>query len=283
MTTLLVAAAGERVHVAEHGAPDAPPVLVTSGLGGAWFDWRTVTALLGGEFRVTVLDRPSLGLSRPARAAPTLRRDADVLIALAERAGRPVTLVAHSMGAFSAEAAARLRPDLVSGVVLVDPSFEDERPGPFWRLAARAVPLTRPLGYAVAATGLPLLVGPAVRRAVLRLVSRTIPRVRAALVRAVYARPAVLGALAAEWLAYAPMAADLIELRERRPFPPVPLVVLTASDGEDSGTRRTWARRHERLAAMSPRGARRELPGSRHMVMYDRPEAVAAAVREVAR
>ncbi|POM25599.1 Sigma factor SigB regulation protein RsbQ [Actinomadura rubteroloni] len=282
MATLLVNAAGERVHVAETGRAGAPSVLVTSGLGGAWFDWRAVVDELRDRFRVTVVDRPGLGLSRPARRPPTLDRDADVLEALAERAGRPVTLVAHSMGAFSAEAAARRRPDLVAGVVLVDPSYEDERPGPAWRLAARAIPLTRPLGAALAATGLPLLGAPAARRAALWPVARRIPRVPASIVRSVYARPAVLGTFAAEWLAYAPMAADLLDLRARTDFPPVPLVVLTAASGEDPADERTWARRHAELAAMSPRGVRVELADSRHMVMFDRPDAVAAAVREAA-
>ena len=114
----------EQVHVVESGPPDGVPLLLTSGLGGAWFDWAPAVALLRDRYRVTVFDRPGLGLSPAAAARPTLRRDTAILAALAERAGPPVIVLAHSMAAFHAEALARLRPGLVRGMVLADPSHE---------------------------------------------------------------------------------------------------------------------------------------------------------------
>lgn len=117
----IVNAGREQVHVVESGPVDGVPLLMTAGLGGAWFDWVPTVELLRDEYRVTAFDRPGLGLSPAGNARPTLRRDAATLEALAERAGRPVIVLAHSMAAFHAEALARLRPGLVRGMVLVDP------------------------------------------------------------------------------------------------------------------------------------------------------------------
>ncbi|WP_018656006.1 alpha/beta fold hydrolase [Actinomadura flavalba] len=272
---MIALAAGERVTVRESGPADGPPVLVLSGLGGAWFDWGDVVAALPAH-RVTVFDRPGAGTSPAARRPPSLRRDAAILAALARRAGRPVTVVAHSMGAFAAEAFARLHPDLVAGVVLVDGSHEFGDVHAH-RLSAGIAPLARAAGTALAATGVPWLLAPAARNLLLRLTARRVVAVPPAPVRAVYGRGVVLGTIVTEWSAYREMAADLAALRERRPFPPVPLVVLTAPWGP------RWEEGHRRIAAFSPRGRHVALSGTRHMIMFDRPDAVADAVREVAR
>ncbi|MFD0691830.1 alpha/beta fold hydrolase [Actinomadura fibrosa] len=271
----------EQVHVVEEGPADGSPVLLSSGLGGAWFDWRPVADLLRDRARVIAFDRPGLGLSPAAHAAPTLRRDADVLAGLAERAGRPVTVVAHSMAAFHAEALARLRPELVHGLVLVDPSYERD-PHARVRYAAAVTPAATALGALLGATRLARCVGPAGRRIVLKRTSRREEPVPPAVVRSVYGRGTVLGTVLAEDLAYREMAVDLARLRERRPFPPVPLVVITAlGDVEDPGKAREWAADHARLAAISPHGSQVELPDSLHMVQLDRPDAVADAVATV--
>ena len=75
-----------------------------------------------------------------------------------------------------------------------------------------------------------------------------------------------------------------IRLRERRPFPHIPLVVVTAlGDVDDPGGKRDWAEGHERLARMSPLGSRIELPDALHMVPLDRPDVVADAVGRTGR
>ena len=153
----------EQVHVVESGPPDGVPLLLTSGLGGAWFDWAPAVALLRDRYRVTVFDRPGLGLSPAAAARPTLRRDTAILAALAERAGPPVIVLAHSMAAFHAEALARLRPGLVRGMVLADPSHE-RGPRADVRLAAALTPLVAAAGAVLGATRLARVAGPLGRR-----------------------------------------------------------------------------------------------------------------------
>ncbi|TDD84076.1 alpha/beta hydrolase [Actinomadura darangshiensis] len=253
-------------------------MLLSSGLGGAWFDWAPSIALLRDEYRVIVFDRPGLGLSPAAAAPPTLRRDTAIMATLAERAGRPVTVLAHSMAAFHAEALARTRPGLVAGVVLVDPSYERD-PHVAVRLAAALTPLAGAAGAVLGATRLAKAAGPFGRRLVLKHTSRRDEAVPGDVVRSVYGRGTVIGTVIAEELAYREMAVDLARLRERRPFPPVPLAVVTAlGDVDKPGDRREWAEGHAWLARMSPLGTRIELPDALHMVPLDRPDVVADAV-----
>jgi pimeloyl-ACP methyl ester carboxylesterase len=278
---VIVNAAREQVHVVESGPADGPPLLLTSGLGGAWFDWAPTVRLLRDGHRVTVFDRPGLGLSPAGVEPPSLRRDTAILEAMAARAGRPVIVLAHSMAAFHAEAMARLRPHLVRGMVLVDPSFEHD-PHVRVRVAAALTPLATATGAVLGATRLARAAGPLGRRLVLKHTSRRDEAVPDDVVRSVYGRGTVLGTVVAEELAYREMAVDLAGLRGRRRFPDIPLVVVTAlGDVDDPGRKREWAEGHERLAAMSPRGRRVELPDALHMVALDRPDVLADAVAEV--
>ncbi|MFB4312157.1 alpha/beta fold hydrolase [Actinomadura sp. GTD37] len=271
----------EQVHVVRSGPAGGPPLLLASGLGGAWFDWTPTVGLLRHGHRVTVFDRPGLGLSPAGVAPPSLRRDTAILEALATRAGRPVVVLAHSMASFHAEALARLRPRLVRGLVLVDPSCEHD-PRVRVRAAAALTPLAAAAGALLGATRLARVAGPFGRRQVLRRTSRRDEAVPGGVVRSVYGRGTVIGTVVAEELAYREMAADLARLRERRPFPDVPLVVVTAlGDVDGPARKREWAGGHERLARMSPRGRRIELPDALHMVPLDRPDVVADAVDDV--
>jgi len=72
-----------------------------------------------------------------------------------------------------------------------------------------------------------------------------------------------------------PAPADLVQLVYRRELPKVPWLVLTAG-------LRTWPE-HQSLAAFVPWGRNVLVPGSRHMIHMDRPDAAVMAVREVLR
>jgi pimeloyl-ACP methyl ester carboxylesterase len=165
--------------------------------------------------------------------------------------------------------------------VLVDPSFEHDARVRI-RAAAALTPLATGFGAFLGATRLAKAAGPLGRRLILKHTSRRDEAAPDGVVRSVYGRGTVIGTVIAEDLAYREMAADLARLRERRPFPDVPLVVVTAlGDVADPARRRAWARGHERLAAMSPHGSRIELPDALHMVPLDRPDVVADAVADV--
>ena len=269
MSTMVASLAG-RVHLRAAGRVDGPTVVLSSALGGAWFDWDAVVALLP-DARVLVFDRPGTGLSDPASAPATLAREVAVLDAVL--AGTPsAVLVGHSMAALHVEAWARLRPGRVRGLVLVDPDPEVPgagRPFDLSALVARWV-LRAGLDTVVAGQGLRLRRW-AVRGATL---GRRDPASAAAL-RAVYGRPSVTRAVLDELASYPAQVGAVERLRAFRPLPPVPLTVLTA------GRREVAA--HAALAASSPFGRTVPVPSSRHMVPVDRPDAVALAVLRTVR
>lgn len=282
-TGLLIEVGGERIHVVDTGRSDGPPLLLSSGVGGAWFDWQPTIDRLRADHRVICFDRPGLGASPVGQVTPSLRAEADRLAALAAWAGAPVIVLAHSLAAFHAEALVRLEPALAAGLVLIDPSCErDARPVRRWPAAA-VMAAGRFVGTLAGFTGLAKVLGPWARGRILRRVSGRGEVVPSSVVRSVYGRGEVIGTVLVEYAAYREMAADLAELRTRRPFPEIPLVVLTAlGDVPDPAEARRWAACHARLAELSPGGRQVELADCRHMIQLDRPDVVADAVTDVA-
>jgi pimeloyl-ACP methyl ester carboxylesterase len=274
----LITVGGDRLHVVSEGT-GTPPLLLSGGLGSAWFDWTPVVERLRDRHRVISFDRPGLGGSPPGGGSGGLRGEADRLAALARWAGSPVIVVAHSLAGFHAEAFARLHPDLVQGMVLVDPSAEPDRPR-YARLLTRLAAPARLAGTAAGLAGLTRLAGPRIRGMVMRLSTERGDVAPPDLARAVYSRSHVFGTLLVEQAEYRQMAADLLTMRRFHPFPDIPLRVITAlGDVRDGGHR--WERAHAVLTALSPRGRQIVLPGTGHMVQIDRPEVVAEAVDDL--
>ena len=172
---------GTLLHVVRDGG-HGPAVLFVQGLAGAWFEWDPVVPLLAGDHRLVRFDRPGLGWSQqatdaggrplPQSLAGEAERLGRVLDAVGVAPGEKVFVVAHSYGAFHAEAFARLHPERVAGIVFVDASAEpDITPapgGPGRGLGQAVVRGTRLLG-------LNQVLGPAVRRLVYQAASTSPP------------------------------------------------------------------------------------------------------------
>jgi len=289
-----VRVAGTAHHVVlDEGPGGAPVVVFTSGLGGAWYDWDTVVPLLAGRATLLRFDRPGLGWSQPAAVPPTLAGEAERIRELLKALGLggPAVLVGHSLAGFHVEAFARMYPELTAGVVLVDASTEpDAVPPPGYSQRVRR---WRRIGAAGRVTGIGGLIGPAVWRGIvgvttLRGPGAADPEQVAATFTA--GRPGV--AAMVENTLYYDVAAELLELRCERDFPPVPLRVLAAFGrsrveravmprGLAAKVADAWRLRQRELAALSPRGALVELADSAHYIPFDRPDAVADAVLNV--
>ncbi|MEU7854584.1 alpha/beta fold hydrolase [Nonomuraea sp. NPDC049141] len=239
---------GSGAHVVVQG--EGPVVLISAGLGGAWFHWDRVAAELARSHRVVRFDRPGLGRSSASPAPPTLYGEAARLAALAPAHPGQVIVVAHSVAAWHAEAFVRLHPMCVSRLVLVDPSRADRR-----RRAAsfgRAVgPWLPALGGAWGATALALLAGPVVHRLV-----RGLPDHGRA-----YRTGRVLAAAAGEWFARHDMAADLHRVRARHAFPDVPVTVIS-SRGRARGQKRLTAELNADLVHLTASARRIHLDAS---------------------
>ncbi|MEU3478864.1 alpha/beta fold hydrolase [Streptomyces sp. NPDC033754] len=248
-------------HVVVEGS--GPVCVLSAGLGLSWFDWDPVVPLLAPYRTVVRFDRPGHGLSAPAAAPPTAAGEADRIAALLDAldAG-PATVVGHSIAGFHAEAFARLHPARTAALVLVDSSVE-EHPRP-----SRTPAVSRALGALLSAAGVPAALGPAVRR----LSVRRDPA-PAELIRRVYRTSRVLRGTLLENAHYGAVAAGLLALRDSHPLPPgLPVTVLAAPDGSAR-----WEQRQRTLARRLDASYEAAVP-SGHLVMLDRPEAVARAV-----
>ncbi|MFE7132128.1 alpha/beta fold hydrolase [Streptomyces sp. NPDC057638] len=270
---MFVRVGGVPHHVVVEGS--GPPCVLSAGLGLAWFDWDPVVPLLTPYRTVVRFDRPGHGLSGPAAVAPTAAGEAHRIAALLDALGlRRATVVGHSIAGFHAEAFARLHPCRTSAVVLVDSSVEEDATVPAAPGIRTAVATA--LGATLGAAGVPVALGPLARRLGVRLsrASGGGDPAPASLVHRCYTTSRVLRGTLLENAHYRAVAAELLALRRRRPLPAVPVAVLAGTAGG-----RRWTARQRGLALEL--GARfEEVTPAGHLVMLDRPDAVARAILE---
>ena len=140
---------GGPVHVVDYGGrDDGPAVVLVHGLGGSHGNWDLLGPLLTPSARVWALDLPGFGRSEPGQRRTTVQANVGVLQDfLREVVGEPAVLVGNSMGGMISLLTAAATPDLVSGLVLLDPALPGGR-----RRLDRVVALTFAL-YAVPGLG----------------------------------------------------------------------------------------------------------------------------------
>ena len=191
--------------------------------------------LLASHVRVAAYDRAGLGGSAPAPDLVTIERQIDDLASvITGLAAGPCVLAGHSWGGLLVQLLAFRRPDLVAGLVLVDPGHEEME---------SALPMPARWGW--------------------RAINTVFPD---------------------ELHDDAPLTlAAIRELRAApRPFPDVPVVVLSAARGFPRRFRAHWTRLQAALAAAAPRGRHVVVHGTAHNIPRDRPDAVAGTILAVA-
>ena len=197
--------------------------------------WERVMPLLAPHVRVAAYDRAGLGGSAPAPGLPVIDRQVDDLTSvITGLAAGPCVLAGHSWGGILVQLLAFRRPDLVAGLVLVDPGHEEMEGG---------LPLALQWGWRI--------------------------------IRAVHPDELHGDVTAAD--------AALKELRAAaRPFPDVPVAVLSAARGFPRRFRAHWTRLQAGLAAAAPHGRHVVVDGAGHNIPAHRPDAVADAILAVA-
>jgi pimeloyl-ACP methyl ester carboxylesterase len=144
--------------VADRGS--GPAVVFVHGQPGLGSDFDAVATLLLDDHRVIAPDRPGYGAS--GNPALSMAQNAELLGALIEdRAASPATVVGHSYGGGVAVLLAAARPELLSGLVLVDSVGRADSVNVFDHVLAAPV-----VGETVSAAGLLVL-------------GRVLPRLRA--------------------------------------------------------------------------------------------------------
>ena len=271
---------GRRINIRCAGPPIGPTVIFESGFAASSTEWVKVLPVVARRHRACAYDRAGLGWSDMGplpRDGEAIARDLDEALRAARIRG-PYVVVGHSAGGLYARLFAKLRPRDVVGMVLVEPSLDHQDR----RFSARFGPGAGSLAGAIDRAK--ACAGAAARR--------TLPSLDLQLIRcgplpgaSAEARRSALSV--ANWRTQESEAETLwgatsdeidedgVSLGDR------PLVVLTAARNSTGASGALWAELHRELAADSTRGSAQMVEDSGHMMMFDRPDAIVAAVNEV--
>jgi len=117
---------GERVLRRVVTGVGEPSVVLEAGMNNGAASWQRVMPLLAPHVHVTAYDRAGIGGSAPAPGVVSIDRQVDDLASVITglEAG-PCVLAGHSWGGILVQLLAFRRPDLVAGLVLVDPGHEE--------------------------------------------------------------------------------------------------------------------------------------------------------------
>jgi pimeloyl-ACP methyl ester carboxylesterase len=271
----------------------SPTVLLDAGSGNSIATWRHVQADVAMFTRVCAYDRAGFGSSDAATRPSDLRNMADDLHRLIKAAAMPTPLVyvGHSLAGAIGLMYVAAYPDDIAGAVL-PPDRRDAITGAFNRMLAgkRAC-------LALARAG--ELTEPTTDEARACVDTSWDPDAPDAVLRRAEARqltlPRVWEAQISELANFTPDGdqrdLDSRELEAVKPsFGDKPLAVLTRGVEEGGPgvppaylpkVESAWRAGHDRIAALSSRGDDTIVPGARHYVQIDRPQAVIDAVRRV--
>lgn len=260
---------GTRLHLYCLGA-GSPTVILEAGLGDNVLGWELVHARLAESTRVCAYDRAGLGWSEareeeviPSAEVAHILHD---LLQAADVAG-PYILVGHSMGGLHVRSFARLYPEEVVGLVLVDSSHENQLD------AAQADEtiehILRPLKACQALA--PIGVMRLLRAITTQPEDSLFPPEQARARLALQNHSDLCRIIANEYRA--------VRTDTNQPAPPaslgdLPLVVITAGIGADD----KWNRLQDELAALSTHSAHVIAEQSPHYIQFYQPELVIEAV-----
>ncbi|MCB9780930.1 MAG: alpha/beta hydrolase [Alphaproteobacteria bacterium] len=260
----------------------APVVVFITGLNGTASVVGPVQRAAAETTRACAYDRAGLGYSEPTDHPRRAAETADELAALLDAAviTEPLVLVGHSWGGILARSFATRQPDRVAGMVLIDSSHEGQLDA-LGEAAAEGVPLPFQLGRVLQPLGVVRLAG------MVEAATASIPTLSDADRASLIATSGQSHTSRANGLEFLSMAAEL----DARGAPPdlrdLPLIVLS-QDGHGpeglSGDELTrWQGLQRDLASRSSAGRLEIVADSGHVIMWDQPDAVTAAIRDVVR
>ena len=116
-----VQARGLRFHVAQAGAPDAPPLLLLHGWPQHWFTWRKVLPALAAEYRCVMPDLRGLGWSEAPPRGYEMESLADDMLGVMDAVGlQRVPVLAHDWGGWISYLLALGSPDRIERLVTLN-------------------------------------------------------------------------------------------------------------------------------------------------------------------
>ena len=286
----LIEVGGRTLHLHQTGARQ-PAVILEAGIAASSVSWSHVAPLVARETTVLAYDRAGFGWSGPSTGANTME-DLEAVMRASGVPG-PYILAGHSFGGLLIRLFQQYRPELVAGLVLVDPIVRAE-----WGRPER-VPLIR-RGVTLSRRGAMLARAGVVRAALWLLLNgaHKLPRMIAKasagngasvterLTGEVRKMPRELWpAVAGHWsraYTFEAMAENLEDLPRimraldaERSLGDLPITVLSAANSSPMGLAE-----HEAEAKLSTCGKHVIVPNSTHWLMLDQPEFVANTILE---
>jgi pimeloyl-ACP methyl ester carboxylesterase len=255
----------------------APAVILEPGADGMMESWRAIQHPVSRSTRTCTYSRSGLQFSDPGPEPRDAARAAEDLAALLKAAGvpAPYVLVSHSLGSYIVRQYANTRFSDVAGLVLVDPSGDDQA--------------TR---FAAASPGLWNVQDGLMRMqraclAVLRSSPASAPAMNCS------QRDATILATSLSEVE-AMVGPDTPTIRSRRSWGDLPLIVLSRgvppgnaasmtqlAKDESEAAERVWSAMHEEMAALSTSGRRRIVALAGHGIQRDQPQVVIDAILQV--
>lgn len=258
-----------------------PAVIFDSGAGGDHNAWKGVQDAIAATNMACTYDRAAVGASDPGplpRDAAAIANDIDAMLAAA-KIPAPYVLVGHSLGSYHVRQYANTRLDKVAGIVLVDPSGDNQR-----ALFNAAIPKSA----TIPAMGFD---EQAWRNCVAKLHGALIPRTDP-VIKDCQGNDAEI--VDASFSAiYAMEHTSLAQLTaSHRSYGDLPMIVLTRGDymkgmppefddADRDAMKRVWTGLHRDMTALSKKGQNREIAGAGHFIQADAPQAVITAIRDV--
>ncbi len=293
----LVESGGVLLHLNQQGK-GRPVVILESGIAASSLSWALVQPRIAAFTRVCSYDRAGLGWSGECSSARTVEQMVSELDALLSRAALPgpYMLVGHSFGGLLVGAYAHLKPQRVSGLLLVDPvsleywadcqSHERRRLDVGAKLSRRGALLARfgivRFALAALASGrrrFPKLVAKAAAKQGAPVMEnlagelRRLPPEVWPFVVAHWSHPKCFRALASYLEALPGTARAALSMPVPRE---IPVTILSASSATaaELRERESWVRQ-------SVRGRHIQIEDCGHWVQLEKPEVVVEAVRQL--
>jgi pimeloyl-ACP methyl ester carboxylesterase len=272
----------------------SPTVILDSGLGVPAIGWNPVQTEVAKFARVCSYDRAGYGWSDASSAPRTSMQIVKELHALLEAAGEkgPYILVGHSFGGYNVRVYNGQYPNDVAGMVLVDASHEDQNDRMSPALQAFMKKTMEQLKWQK--IFVPLLI----RFGIMRFSQRNageapgVSKEFGQEMLYLQMQPKFIDASASELGSFAESAN---EVRAAGNLGDKPLVVLTAGKSADASQlpagipkkefddfHKVWVNDLQvKESHLSTRGKRIMVPDSTHMIPFERPDTIIAAIHEV--
>jgi pimeloyl-ACP methyl ester carboxylesterase len=266
-----------------------PPIAFVHGLGGSHLNWCLLGPHLAAGRRAVALDLRGFGLTPGLRVNSTVQANTRLLDRWIQTViGEPVILVGNSMGGLISILETSSNPDLIKGVVLLDPALPLPPQKPDWQVSGQFLLYATPgLGeFAVAK----LMASVSPEKGVQQLVqlcfadpSRADPEmIRADVALSAKRHPATPAQAAARARIFLAAARSLLRVLSRRQryakiMAGIDVPVLLIG-GEDDRLVPVAAMRQ--AAARNPRWESVILAGVGHTPMLEVPDAVTTAIKD---